>query len=143
MQKKKMIAFLLTLVMVFSIAAPVVSAVDATDPEEGIQPHYTRIAIFDIDLDIASNDKSTSYSSVTSGYGKDTINMTMELQKKVNGKWETIKSWSTSGTLSVSLEKDWYVEKGYDYQVLTTADIYNPSGVWQETVKETSFIVSH
>lgn len=143
MQKKKMIAFLLTLVMVFSIAAPVVSAVDVTDPEEGIQPQYVRVGTFDIDLDIASNDKSTSYSKVTSGYGKDTIEMTMELQQKIDGKWETIKSWSTSGTLSVSLEKDWYVAKGYDYQVLTTAYVYNPSGVWQETVSETSFVVHH
>lgn len=144
MQKKTMIAFLLTLVMVFSIAAPAVSAVDATNPEiEGIEPRYTRVATFDIDLDIGSNDKSTSYSRVTSGYGKDTINLTMELQQKIDGKWETIKSWSGSGVITVSLEKDWYVDRGYDYQVLSTADVYNSSGVWQETVSETSFVVHH
>lgn len=144
MQKKTMIAFLLTLVMVFSIVAPAVSAVDATNPEtEGIEPRYTRIVTFDIDLDIASNDKSTSYSRIASPYDTDKINMTMELQQKIDGKWETIKSWSTSGTWIVSLEKDWYVDRGYDYQVLTTADVYNANGVWQETVSETSFIVHH
>lgn len=138
MNKKKMIAFLLTLVMVCSVAAPFAFAAD-----EGIQPHYTRIVTFDIDLDINSRDKSTSYSRVTSGYGEDTIDLTMELQQKIDGDWETIKSWSTSGTWSVSLEKDWYVADGYDYQVLSTADIYNANGIWQETVSETSFIVHH
>lgn len=138
MNKKKIIAFLLTLVMVCSVAAPFAFAAD-----EGIQPHYTRIVTFDIGLDIASNDKSTSYSAVTSSSRTDTIDLTMELQREVDGEWETIKSWSTSGLLSVSLDKDWYVLKGYDYQVLATADVYNANGVWQETVSEVSFVVHH
>lgn len=138
MNKKKMIAFLLTLVMVCSVAAPFAFAAD-----EDIQPHYTRILTFDIGLDIASNDKSTSYSKVTSSDDTDRIDMTMELQQKIDGEWETIKTWSTSSTWVASLNKNWYVADGYDYQVLTTASVYNASGVWQETVKETSFIVSH
>ena len=137
MNKKKMIAFLLTLVMVCSVAAPFAFAAD-----EGIQPHYTRILTFDIDLDIASNDKSTSYSKVTASH-TDKINLTMELQREVDGEWETIKTWSTSNTWIASMEKDWYVGKGYDYQVLATADVYNANGVWQETVSEVSFVVHH
>lgn len=138
MNKKKMIAFLLTLVMVVSVAAPFAFAAD-----EGIQPHYRRILTFDIDLDINSRDKSTSYSKVTSSCDTDTIDLTMELQREVNGDWETIKSWSSSSAWVASMEKDWYVVKGYDYQLLSTADVYNENGIWQETVSEVSFVVHH
>lgn len=138
MNKKKLLAFLLTLVMVCSVAAPFAFAAD-----EGIQPHYTRILTFDIDLDINSRDKSTSYSAVTSSDDTDTINLTMELQQKIDGEWETIKSWSSSSTWVASMEKDWYVVKGYDYQVLSTAYVYNANGIWQETVSEVSFVVHH
>lgn len=138
MNKKKLLAFLLTLVMVCSVAAPFAFAAD-----EGIQPHYTRILTFDIDLDINSRDKSTSYSKVTSSDDTDTINLTMELQQKIDGEWETIKSWSSSSTWVASMEKDWYVVKGYDYQLLSTAYVYNANGVWQETVSEVSFVVHH
>lgn len=138
MNKKKLLAFLLTLVMVCSVAAPFAFAAD-----EGIQPRYKRIVTFDIDLDIDSRDKSTSYSKVTSSSVTDTIDLTMELQQEIDGEWETIKTWSTSNTWIASMEKDWYVAEGYDYQVLSTADVYNANGIWQETVKEVSFVVHH
>lgn len=139
---KKTLTFLLAIILIVSAVAPAVYALDSGD--EGIQPHYTRIVTFDIGLGIDSNGKSTSYSKVTSSYGTDKINLTMELQQKIDGKWTTIKTWTNSGTFSVSLDdKIWYVEEGYDYQTVATAYVYNSKGVWQETASATSFVEHH
>lgn len=141
---KKTLSFLLTLVMVLSISSPAVLAIGDEDPDEGIQPHYTRLATFDISLDINSKGKSVSYANATSAYGTDKIELTMELQQKVDGKWKTIKTWTNSGSFSVSLDdKAWYVESGYDYQTLATAYVYNSSGTWQETAQAVSFVASY
>lgn len=142
---KKTLTLLLALAMIFSISAPAALAMDNAGPDDsGIQPRYTRLATFDIDLDINSKGKSVSYANATSAYITDKIELTMELQQKVDGAWKTIKTWTNSGTLSVSLDdKVWYVESGYDYQVLATAYVYNSSGTWQETAKAVSFVVSY
>ena len=96
---KRTLAFLLTVIMIVSAAAPAVFAVEIGD--EGIQPRYTRLVTFDIDLSIDAKGKTTSYACATSSSGSDKINLTMELQQKVDGKRKTIKTWTNSGTFSV------------------------------------------
>lgn len=139
---KRTLAFLLTVIMIVSAAAPAVFAVEIGD--EGIQPRYTRLVTFDIDLSIDAKGKTTSYACATSSSGSDKINLTMELQQKVDGKWKTIKTWTNSGTFSVSLDdKTWYVAEGYEYQTVATAYVYNSNGVWQETASAVSFVESY
>lgn len=137
---KKLLSLLLSLALVFSVLAPATFAADAEDTP---QPFYVRIATFNIDFDIASDGKSTCYSKVTSAYLTDTVDVTMELQRVNNGDWETVKTWTGSGTRQVSLDKIWYVLSGYTYQLCITAEVYDANGNLKETETEYSTLIKY
>lgn len=130
---KKGIALLLSVVLIFGVMTPTVFA--ATDADT-VQPYYLRIRSLAIDFDIGSSGKSTCYCSVDSSVTTDTVDLTMDLQRyvKENGKeyWDTLKTWTSSGTYVASLNKTWYVSSGYEYRLRITAKVYNSSGTLQE-----------
>jgi hypothetical protein len=65
----------------------------------------------------------TSSASVVSGY---TGNLKLELQRSTDEKnWTTIQSWTTSGSVTLSIKKYRYVTSGYSYRVKATFSTYS------------------
>ena len=65
------------------------------------------------------------------------------LQQKVDNKWTTIATWTTSGKApSVSLSKSKSVSKGYSYRVYVSGTVKNGSDP-AETPSKTSSIKSY
>ena len=69
--------------------------------------------------------------------------MTMKLQQKVDNKWTTIATWTTSGKApTVSLSKTKSVSKGYSYRVYVSGTVKNDAEP-AETPSKTSPIKSY
>ena len=140
MKKHALTLFLCLLVLV----SPLIPNAAAAMWDEGIQPHYTRILGIDVGLDISSSGRADCYSQVVLDNTSDTADLTMELQRSNGGNsWRTIKTWSTSGSDTVTLDKDWYVTSGYTYRVHITVDVYTSSGSFAETESEDSMTFTH
>ncbi len=98
----------------------------------------------DVGLNISSSGRADCYSQVVLDNTSDTAELTMELQRSNGGNsWRTIKTWSTSGSDTVTLDKDWYVTSGYTYRVHITVDVYTSSGSFAETESEDSMTFTH
>ena len=129
MESKKLILSL-CLLLVFCMLTPMAMAYDEpTTPEDNpIEPDpYTYIHSVDIYFDIASNGLTDDYCQVYIPNGNCTCNLYMHLQRwnDSTNQWETIKSWSTSGSDTITLEKEWYVASGYLYQLKCVMHVYN------------------
>lgn len=72
-----------------------------------------------------------------------TASGTLTLQKKDGDSWTELKTWSASGSGSVSCEKTWYVTSGNTYRVEYSMDIYNASGTYVDTATAYSSIVNY
>lgn len=106
------------MVTVTTFATPTVSAVE-------MQPWYVGIDSVTPELKINSSGQAsiTVTTQPSSGYS---VNLAIDLQR--DGK--SIKSWTASATYPdiVLFEKTYFVTKGHQYQVVTTATIKNSSG---------------
>ncbi len=70
-----------------------------------------------------------------------TAEMTVTLYNSTDKKsWDYVKSWDTSGSFSLLLEKSYYVMSGHYYKAVLSADIYNSSGSLVESITSTSNI---
>ena len=120
------------------ISTPVTTAAAKNVDEPMIQPRYTGIFQFAVDLDISSSGYASCYGYVapSSGYSVD---LTMELQRDGT----TIKSWTASGSTTFSMDKGYYVTKGHDYQVVLTANVKNSKDITVSTPSLTSNVVSY
>ena len=63
--------------------------------------------------------------------------MTMELKRGST----TIKTWDTSGSLVVEMEKTYYVVSGYIYQVVATIEVKDSHGTVVDTIEKSSYSV--
>ena len=128
---------ILTVVLALCMLTFTFSTVSAATPT--VQPRYQRICYFSTSLTISSSGRATCYGSVTPWDTTDIVDLTAELQRAPQGgTWTTIKTWTNSGSVSVSVDKDWYVASGYYYRVRVTADIYTADGTFVEGVTEYS-----
>lgn len=140
MKKHALTLFLCLLLLV----SPLIPTAAATMQDEGIQLHYTRIWGIDVGLNISLSGRADCYSQVVLDDTSDTAELTMELQRSNGGNsWRTIKTWSTSGSDTVTLDKDWYVTAGYTYRVYATVNVYTASGNLAETESEDSLKVTY
>ena len=140
MKKHALTLFLCLLVLV----SPLIPTASAAMYDEGIQLHYSRILGIDVGLDISSSGRADCYGQVALDSISDTADLTMELQRSNGGNsWRTIKTWSTSGSDTVTLDKDWYVTSGYTYRVHVTVNVYTSSGNLAETESENSLTVNY
>lgn len=56
------------------------------------------------------------------------------IQQYVNGRWTTIKSWtSTSYNNSGYLDQTWYVTSGYYYRMVSTGAVYQNDKLVEQT----------
>ncbi|MDA8226589.1 MAG: hypothetical protein M0T74_02590 [Desulfitobacterium hafniense] len=62
------------------------------------------------------------------------IGINASIQQYVNGRWTTIKSWtSTSYNNSGYLDQTWYVTSGYYYRMVSTGAVYQNDKLVEQT----------
>ena len=143
--KTRKLALLLCLTMLFSILSPSMVYAAHLDPDfppdDPIEPDpYTYIDSIGIDFRMYTNGNTSDYCEayVPGGYN---YTLTMCLQRQVNGVWQTsspIKTWSTSGSHTVYLDKTYNGLSYGIYRLSVSVDVYNSSGLLCESVTEHS-----
>lgn len=105
---------------------------------EGISPRFTGISIISSTLNISSagGAKCNGTATTRSGY---TVDLKVELKRDGS----TIKTWTSSGSGTVSAGGTYYVTSGHEYVVTTTATVYNSSGKIVETPSQDSATKSY
>lgn len=101
-----------------------------------VLPSNIAITAMNNSLSLGSVDKLSCYgkTSVQSGY---TAEVVVELQQK-DGGWNTIKTWSNSGSPFAIVDEDRYVSKGYSYRLKLTHKAYNSRGTQVESITKYS-----
>ena len=125
-----------SIILIISIL-PVVPAMASNQPSgTDISPYNIDIEMLSASLSIDGNGKASCDGFVRARTSTNKVYMTMTLQRSSGNSWEEVKGWSTSGTPSATLAKEWYVVTGYTYRVKVTASAYTSSGsfIEQQTV---------
>lgn len=143
--KTRKLALLLCLTMLFSILSPTAAFAAHIDPDfppdDPIEPDpYSYISQINIDFIMYSNGNTSDYCSayVPGGYS---YTLTMRLQQRVNGAWQTsnpIMTWSKSGSDTVYLDKTYNGLSYGTYRLTATVTVYNSQGLICESVTEHS-----
>lgn len=115
---KKVIAALFVATCLLSTCA-----VAFAKPPETAEPMYTGISTLACNIDISANGCASCYGMA---YNYNGYSTTLRLDLKQDG--GTIKSWTTSGSGFVALEKDYYVLSGHRYTAVVVATVKNSSG---------------
>ena len=124
-----LIALVLLLTCVLAVPA------SAAEPAEEItvSPRFVDIRMISTSIDVNSSGKASCYTFVDTANSSYTINISMSLQRYKNGGWTNVKTWTTSGTGEVSLDKSYYVSSGYYYRTAVAATVYTSGGTYVET----------
>lgn len=131
--KNRKLALLLCLTLLFSVLSPAMAFASSPDPEtpvdDPLDPDpYTYIDSIGISFTVGAGGATTDYCSTYIPDTTKSCTLTMRLQQKVNGAWNTtnpIKTWSTSGSDTVYLDKT-YNSVGYGvYRLSVTVDVYS------------------
>ena len=126
--KKRVISLFVSMIMLFSCAL-VTSAT-----EYAIQPRFTHIYSVSAGLTIDSSTGLATCEGFGSSKANDnTVSITVQLQQYKNGVWTTLKSWSGSDTVSVSVTGLYYVYKGYKYRTNVAVIVYDANGNYLES----------
>ena len=97
----------------------------------------------DISAALSISGGTATCSGTISMRSGSSASMTMKLQQKVDNKWTTIATWTTSGKApTVSLSKTKSVSKGYSYRVYVSGTVKNDAEP-AETPSKTSPIKSY
>lgn len=98
-----------------------------------IRPMFSYINVFQSTFDISSSGKSSS-TVYLNARNVDKIEIEADLQQYKNGRWTTIKSWSSieDGT-SNEFAKDWYVTKGSSYRLVAYGYVYKGNTIVEST----------
>lgn len=118
---KQLGACLIAVLLFSTISASAISA----PGDSGIMPHYEVIRTLKADLTIDGSGKSTCSASCRTASPDYSIELDCKLQ---NTDGTIVKSWSTSGQMTASMTKSWYVRSGAAYQVVVTARVYDSNG---------------
>ena len=132
--RSKLLSLLLAVILIASVV-PVQAA------SSDIAPYrFDNVASCSIALTISSKGRATCTSNMILRDGV-TAEMTVTLYNSTDKKsWDYVKSWDTSGSFSLLLEKSYYVMSGHYYKAVLSADIYNSSGSLVESISSTSNI---
>lgn len=137
MNKKFTLRLISSLLLICMCVVPL-SAFAALPDETPISPLYTGVATVTRSIDVSSGGCATCYGRIVvrSGY---TADMELELQLSSDDEsWSTIKSWTNSGSGTLTLDKIYFVSSGYYYRVICTADIYDSDDNFVEAIAEAS-----
>ena len=115
---RKSISLVLVLTMLFSFVA-INSFANGNEDENQIMPRWSSINIVATSFTI-SGINSTSSVSITSKYSTS-LYIKIELQKEKSTGYETIETWTKSGTgTMLGLEKDRLINIFADYRIKVT-----------------------
>lgn len=128
--RKKIVSSLLAMAMLVSVLAASAGTALAAEPVQS-EPRYTGIILLSSTLSISSSGGANCKGSaeVRSGY---TADVTVEL--KQDG--ATIKTWTSSGSGTVSAGGTYYVMSGHGYVVTTTANVYKNGSLIESPSKD-------
>lgn len=120
--------------LVLLMTSMLVMPASATDEAPTVTPRYVNISVFTASVGVNGSGKASCYSNVITANSTYTIYLNNVLQRYKDGYWTNVKSWSTSGTGDVTLDKSWYVTSGYYYRTAATATVYTSGGSFVEAV---------
>lgn len=126
---KRLLCLILTLTLLMLVATPVLAA----ESEVAVTPRYTYIARIYSHLTISN---TTGLSACQAhGYSPtaSSVKLTCRLQRLNGSTWTTVKTWTTTGTDYVALDKNYAVAKGYTYRLSVSFSVYNTSGTLLES----------
>lgn len=124
---KKSMSLLLVLTMLFSVFAINTSA-ETTDEENVIMPRFSTISAVTTVFTI-SGINSTSSVTVTAKYSTS-LSIKIELQKEKSSGYETIETWTKSGTgTMLGLEETRLINIFADYRIKVTCKADNETHV--------------
>lgn len=124
---KKSMSLLLVLTMLFSVFA-ISSSAETTDEENVIMPRFTTISAVTTVFTI-SGINSTASVSVSAQYSTS-LYIKIELQKEKSSGYETIETWTKSGTGTVLLlEETRLINIFADYRIKVTCKADNETHV--------------
>lgn len=135
--KRKLTAFVATLLLAASLLSfPAAAAEPSTPAEPGISPTFVDASILTATCELGKYGKTSSYGYVKAATSSNICYLTLTLQKSATGAAFSAYTdpWSTSGTGSASLGKDYYVVPGYYYRAKVVATLYTASGAFVETI---------
>ena len=127
---------------IFMLAALIAVTVNANAEQisrNTIQPRYVGVATVTADLTISTSGRANAYGKVIVSPGY-TANMTVAIHQDSSG---SIKSWSTSGSGILEINRNYYVASGHDYHVVVSVNVYNSSGRLVDTIDHPSGEVSY
>lgn len=101
--------------------------------ESMIQPRWTYISEVATGLDISLAGKATCTTNVYLYSSSNcTCRIEMILQQNDGSGWDDLKTWSVSGGTNTHIEKGWYIESGYEYQVESHIYVYTANDLLAE-----------
>ena len=116
---KKSLSVVLVLTMLFSVFAINLTAVAVEEEENTIMPRWSVISGISTSFTI-SGLNSTSFASISSQYSTS-LYIKIELQKEKSTGYETIETWTKSGTgVYLGLEETRLINIFADYRIKVT-----------------------
>lgn len=110
-----------------------------------VQPRYAKLNTVSSELiSISLAGRATCSGYATIWDSNCNLTLYVELQQSSDGvTWSAVKSWNTTGNRSAAIEGYWYVSSGYQYQVVTTAMVYDSTGAYIEMGMAQSAIIEY
>lgn len=132
MKTKKRTRMLIAVLVLSLVVGMVPAAAAQTNDESEIQPYYIDLFQITANINISNAGKATCTGYATTYNSTDEIRMTLYLQRLEDGKWVTVKSWSSTGHDYLAMEAYRYIVPGYYYHTLTMVSIYDSAGKYIE-----------
>ena len=127
---RRLTSVLLVVILLFLMTTPCFAV---NNSSTAVKPRYAYIASNAVSFSINERPNVTTSDVYCGTYDNLEIQVTCKLQRYNNSKWNTIKTWTTSGMQDVSLRKTWAVPSGYTYRAYATFYIYDDNGLLLET----------
>ena len=126
---KKSFKTFLSLLMVICLLSTTAFAAGTDDGDYGVMPCFDHISSVAVGLSISLSGKSTCTTSITLYDSSHSATVDMILYRYDGTTWEEVKNWvySDDGP-DIAVQKHWYVNSGYDYQVQSFVSVYDADG---------------
>lgn len=122
---KRVFTAILTLMLILSLSTHGMAAKVESDV---ISPRYLYIASTSANLDINERTGIATCTALCDVNGAYTVEIECRLQRDAGTMWQTIQTWSVSGTGQASLIKQWAVPSGYTYSLYTIFSVRDSAG---------------
>lgn len=126
--KKVCFAIVLALVICFTAVPVEVSAMVETPVTDQVEPRF--VAINSIYSLLKIEESSGIATCVGEVCAKEMVpvEVVVQLQRLEDGMWNTLYTWSDTGTLFASMSGNYCVPRGYTYRTRVTAFVYDSDG---------------